>query len=283
MSKRKRAGEEEEQSSSSESDNDSSSSSSSSSEDSSSSSDSENEGSKADKTKTKTTTATKKKTTTTKKKKKNAESKKTSRKRSEEAREKKKPLDKDSTYDNVLKTYFLEELKDFARFNDLKVSGTKSDLVKRIIAFFNPDDATAVLAAAEADRSKSSRGSTDAFMSMNHRSGACDPYTMSAEAPLGTMLQMINEKAREKDDPICPKGEPHMVIMTPSGYVTMSAIYNNLISKIIANCNDLVKRSESKVIDRSVVKTALRFCSTEELFAEIVKLPSMTPATGSTQ
>ncbi len=49
---------------------------------------------------------------------------------------KKKALKKGITYDEIFQHYYLEELRSFCKDNELKTSGTKKDLIKRILAFF---------------------------------------------------------------------------------------------------------------------------------------------------
>lgn len=60
----------------------------------------------------------------------------------EEIKKNRPPLKNGITADEIQQYYWADELKEFAKKNKLKPSGTKKDLIKRIIAFFEGKDNT---------------------------------------------------------------------------------------------------------------------------------------------
>jgi len=53
------------------------------------------------------------------------------------ASKKKQPIEKGVTYDDIFQHYYVEEVKDWCKAHNLKSSGKKSELIKRILDYLD--------------------------------------------------------------------------------------------------------------------------------------------------
>jgi len=53
---------------------------------------------------------------------------------------KKKAIEKGITFEDIFQHYYVNEVRDWCREHELKTSGKKGDLIKRILAFLDGDE-----------------------------------------------------------------------------------------------------------------------------------------------
>eukprot|EP01119_Soliformovum_irregulare_P017722 TRINITY_DN530_c0_g1_i1.p2 TRINITY_DN530_c0_g1~~TRINITY_DN530_c0_g1_i1.p2 ORF type:complete len:326 (-),score=124.62 TRINITY_DN530_c0_g1_i1:211-1188(-) len=73
---------------------------------------------------------------------------------------KKLPIEKGITYQDIFQHYYSEDLHEYCKEHELKNSGTKKELINRILAFVNDDDMTTKVGAKRASSPKRKRSSS---------------------------------------------------------------------------------------------------------------------------